>query len=132
MILEASMPTLLALVALVVFATPVAAQSLQLEGKTGYLGEYELSASVIGQGSGSKKEFSGPLIIKHVGLCTHDGPNETVSQIRLRIVNAPSGIAATLVFEGSECTYQGMLSESHQGFMACADGTSLPLRLWTK
>jgi hypothetical protein len=130
MILEASMPTLFALAALVVFATPVAAQSLQLQGKTGYLGEYELSASVIGQGSGSKKEFSGPLIIKHVGLCTHDGPNETVSQIRLR--HASSGIAATLVFEGSECTYQGILSESHVGFMACADGTSLPLQLWTK
>jgi hypothetical protein len=129
---EALVRTFLIVVALIAFATPAGAQSMQVHGKTGYLGEYELSSSVTERGSNGEKEFSGPLIIKHVGLCTHDGPNETVSQLRFRVIGASSRIAATLVFEGSECTYRGMLSESYHGFMTCADGTSLPLRLWAK
>ena len=130
--LEALVRTFWIIVALIALATPAIAQSMQLQGKTGYLGEYELSSSVTEHGSNGSKEFSGPLVIKHVGLCTHDGPNETVTQIRFRVLDASSRVAVTLVFEGSECTYQGILSESQHGFMTCADGTSLPLRLWAK
>jgi hypothetical protein len=38
----------------------------------------------------------------------------------------------SLVSEGVECTYEGVLSESYHGFMKCADETNLPLTLWTK
>jgi hypothetical protein len=128
---ENQVRTLCLLAALSALAAPAVAQSLTIEGKTGYMGEYELSSSVSEHVVNGKTEFSGPLIITHVGLCTHDGPKETVSQISFRRVGS-SRIAATLLFEGSECSYQGYLSETYHGFMDCADNTSLPLRLWAK
>jgi hypothetical protein len=115
-----------------VFAIPARAQFMQVYGKTGYLGEYELSGTVSGQATNGRKEYSGPLVAKHVGLCTHDGPKETTGQIRFHVVGFPPHVAAALVFEGVECTYEGVLSEPYHGFMNCADKTSLPLRLWTK
>jgi hypothetical protein len=113
-------------------AVPATARSVEVHGKTGYLGEYELSGTLSEQISNGKKEYSGPLTSKHVGLCTHDGPQETTGQIRFRVAGSPARATATLVFEGVECTYEGVLSESYHGFMNCADKTSLPLRLWTE
>ena len=103
---------------------------MQLYGKTGYLGEYELGGIVSEQIANGRKEYLGSLAVKHVGLCTRDGPKETTAQIRL--TGTSTRAIATLVFEGVECTYEGVLSESYHGFMNCADKTSLPIRLWTK
>ena len=127
------MRALLMCLAATVSLTPVCAHSeLQLYGKTGYLGEYELSATVSEQISNGKTEFSGPLVVKHVGLCTHTGPQEVTSEIKLQFAGSSQRVTAKLVFEGLDCTYQGILAESYHGFMDCADHTSVPLRLWTK
>jgi hypothetical protein len=114
-------------------ASAADARSLQILGVTGYLSEYELSGSVSGDSaSRGLEELSGPLNIKHVGLCTHDGPNETVSHLKLKFVNASAPVTATLNFDDRECTYRGYLSESFNGVLTCADGLSLPFRLWAK
>jgi len=127
------MRTLSLFMAVAAFTAPVRAQSvLQLEGQTGYLGEYELSGTVSKQSSNGGTEFSGPLVVKHVGLCTHAGPQEATSEIKLQIAASSRRVAATVMFEGLACTYQGVLSESYHGFMNCGNQTSLPLRLWTK
>ena len=55
---------------------PARAQFMQVYGKSGYLGEYELSSIVFEQVASGKKEYSGPLAVKHVGLCTRDGPKK--------------------------------------------------------
>ena len=127
-----SLRTVVLVAVLSALAIPARAQSMQVYGKTGYLGEYELSGTVSEQTANGRKEYSGPLVAKHVGLCTHDGPKETTGQIRLHVIGSSSRANATVVFEGVECTYEGVLSESYHGFMNCADKTSLPLRLWTK
>jgi hypothetical protein len=127
------MRTLLMCVAAALLATPACAHSvLQLYGKTGYLDEYELSATVSEQISNGKTEFSGPLAVKHVGFCTHTGPQEVTRKIKHQFAGSSQGVTAKLVFEGVDCTYQGVLTESYQGFMDCVDHASLPLRLWTK
>jgi hypothetical protein len=108
------------------------AEPLQIHGTTGYVSEYELSGSVSEQELNGKKEFSGPLTVRHVGLCTHDGPKETVGEIRFELSKSSSRITATLNFDGSKCTYDGALSESYHGFMDCGRGASVPLSLWTK
>ena len=105
---------------------------MQIHGITGYVSEYELSGNASEQDFNGKKQFSGPLTVKHVGLCTHDGPNETVGEIRFDFDKSSSRITATLDFEGSKCAYKGILSETYQGFMDCGREGSLPLRLWTK
>jgi hypothetical protein len=99
---------------------------------TGYLSEYDLSASVSGEASRGIEELSGTLNIKHVGLCTHNGPDETLGYIKLEFVSTSAPIIATLNFNGRECSYRGYLSESSTGVLTCAGGLSLPLRLWVK
>jgi hypothetical protein len=122
----------LVLVALSALAASANAQSLEIHGKTGYMGEYELSSTVSRQISNGRKEYSGSLTVRHVGLCTRDGPKESVGENRLQISNWSSRVTATLDFDGSKCTYKGYLSESYHGFMDCSDASSLPLRLWTR
>ena len=108
------------------------AEPLQIHGTTGYVSEYELSGSVSEQELNGIVEFSGPLTVRHVGLCTHDGPKETVGEIRFEPSKSSSRMTATLNFDGSKCTYDGTLSESYHGFMDCGRGGSVPLSLWTK
>ena len=113
-------------------ATPAGAQSLQVTGYTGYLGEWELTATVTESVSGRTKEYSGPLTMKHVGLCTQDGPEEKTGEMRLQISTLPSRLNATLLVFGVECTYSGRLSDSYTGTMNCPDRGPVPLRLWVK
>ena len=120
------------LLILSILAVPARAEPLQIRGMTGYAGEYELSGSVSEQNLNGKKEFSGPLTVRHVGLCTRDGPKETIGQIRFELTKSSSGITATLDFDGSKCAYKGLLSESYHGFMDCGREGSVPVRLWTK
>src|SRR6202007_2367650 len=102
-----------------ILAVPGRAQPLQIHGTTGYAGEYELSGSVSEEDLNGKKQFSGPLTVRHVGLCTHDGPKETVGEIQFELAQSSSRMIATLDFDGSKCTYNGVFSESYHGFMDC-------------
>ena len=120
------------LLTLSILGVPARAEPLQIHGTTGYAGEYELSGSVSELNLNGRMEFSGPLTVRHVGLCTRDGPKETIGQIRFELAKSSSGITATLDFDGSKCAYKGVLSESYHGFMDCGREGSLPLRLWTK
>ena len=66
--------TILRLMLLVALATPAGAQSLQVFGYAGVLGEWELTASVTG--NDGSKDYSGPLTMTHVGICTVDSPEK--------------------------------------------------------
>jgi|SRR5437660_12372526 hypothetical protein len=102
-----------------ILAAPACAEPLQIHGMTGYASEYELSGTVSEQDLNGKKEFSGPLTVRHVGLCTRDGPKEIVGEIRFELTQSSPHITATLDFDGSKCTYKGIFSESYHGFMDC-------------
>jgi hypothetical protein len=62
-------------IVLAALTTPACAQSLQLIGYSGYLGEWGLTATLT-ENASSRKEYTGPLTLKHVGICTQDGPEE--------------------------------------------------------
>jgi hypothetical protein len=114
-------------------ATPIgAAQPLQVIGYSGYLGEWELTATVTETAPGSTAEYSGPLTMKHVGICTQDGPEEKTGALRLQISASSSRLNATLSVAGVECTYSGQLSDSYTGTMNCPGRPGVPLKLWVK
>ena len=116
-----------------VLATPAAAaQPLQVIGYSGYLGEWELTATVTETTPGSKAEYTGPLTMKHVGICTQDGPEEKAGALRFQISASSSRLNATLSVAGVECTYSGQLSDSYTGTMNCPGRPGVPLKLWVK
>jgi hypothetical protein len=115
-----------------VLATPASAQSLQVVGYSGYLGEWELTATVTETASGHSKEYSGPLTMKHVGVCTQDGPEEKTGEMRVRISASSSQLNATLSVAGTECSYSGRLSDAYTGTMDCPDRQAVPLKLWVR
>ncbi|SDT60248.1 hypothetical protein [Bradyrhizobium canariense] len=126
------MRAFLVLVVLGVLTTPAGAKSLQVVGYLGYLGEWELTATVAENASGTPKEYAGPLTMKHVGLCTQDGPEEKTGDIRLRISTSSSQLDATVSVAGDKCSYSGRLSDFYTGTMNCPDREPVPLKLWVK
>ena len=119
-------------IVLILLAAPAAAQTLQVIGYSGHLGEWELTA-VVTEGTSSRiKEFSGPLTMRHIGLCSQDGPEERAGQMRFQMLASSSQLNATLVIAGVECSYSGRLSDSYNGMMNCSDRQAIPLKLWLK
>jgi hypothetical protein len=112
-------------------AGPVCAQPLEVIGYSGYLGEWELTATVTTTSSPAKT-YSGPLMMKHVGLCTQDGPEERTGEMRLELSASSSRMDATISVAGVECSYSGRLSDSYTGIMTCPDREAVPLRIWIK
>jgi len=111
-------------------ATPAQAQSRQVIGYAGVLGEWELTATVTENSSRRSQEFFGTLTMKHTGVCTQDGPEEKTGELRFQL--SSSRLTATLLVAGVACTYSGKLSDSYSGMMHCLDRSAVPLRLWVK
>jgi hypothetical protein len=120
-------------IVLAALATPAgAAEPLQVIGYFGYLGEWELTATVTEAAPGPTAEYSGPLTMKHVGICSQDGPEEKTGALRFQISASSSRLNATLSVAGVECTYSGQLSDSYSGTMNCPGRQGVPLKLWVK
>ena len=111
---------------------PAQAEPRQLLGYAGVLGEWELTATVDEKSRLLGKEFSGPLSMKHVGICTQDGPEEKRGQIRISISTLSSQLDAKLLVEGIECTYSAQSANPYSGMMACPDREAIPLKLWLR
>jgi hypothetical protein len=116
---------------LAMLAASAQAQSLQLSGKFGYLSEFEVSARLAASTPGAK-ELSGPMTVTHVGLCTHNGPQQQQGLIKLQMAGPRAPVKATLVFDGRECSYRGPLSQTAIGEMDCPGIAALPFSLWAQ
>jgi len=112
-------------------ATPAQAQSLQLIGYSGYLGEWEVTATVT-EDTSARRQYAGPMMMKHVGICTQEGPEERTGKISLQRSASLSQLNATLSVDGIECTYSGQLSDSYTGTMSCPGREAVPLKLWVR
>lgn len=125
------MKAFLPLIVFAALATPAGAQSREILGYAGVLGEWELTATVTEVASSRGKAFTGVLTMKHVGMCTQGGPEEKTGEIRLQLL-AWSRLNATLLIEGVECAYSGSGADPYTGTMSCPDRGPLPLTLWAK
>jgi hypothetical protein len=116
--------------ALSLLAAPAGADSLQIVGYSGFLGEWELTATLKEDDAAQAKNYSGPLTMKHVGLCTQDGPEQKNGKMRIQMVPSTPRVEATLWMDGVECGYQGTLSNFYSGTMKCSGQEAVPLKLW--
>ena len=105
------------------------AETLEVLGQAGVLGEWELTAKLTA--TGARKEFSGPMVMKHIGLCSVDGPEQKTGEIKLQLSGA-SRVKATLVVDGVACTYAGRKSGSYDGLLRCQARREVPLLMWLK
>lgn len=121
-----------AAVAILALATQARVEPREITGQAGVLGEWELSAAVTEQSVDGAKELRGPLTLKHVGICTQDGPEEKTGTLRLRLSDSSRRVDATLLIEGAECTFTGNRTNSFDGVMICPDRRGVPLMLWIK
>ena len=106
--------------------------AMELLGQAGVLGEWELTGNLTEGGSGSSKEFSGPLKMKHVGICTQDGPEERAGEISLQLASRPESLTAKLMLDGVPCTYSARKTHAYEGTMSCAGRAPVPLMVWLK
>jgi hypothetical protein len=115
-------------------ASSVHAQSLQLTGATGYLSEWEMSGTITQATSGRVREFSGPLTMRHVGLCSQAGPEVKAAEISLQMLKSSllSRFHAIITMDGSKCTFSGTLSGTYSGLMDCPDAKGVPVTLSIK
>jgi hypothetical protein len=123
---------LLGAIALCLFHVPRLG-AMELLGQAGVLGEWELTGNLTEGGSGPRKEFSGPLKMKHVGICTQDGPEERAGEIRLQLAGRlESQVTAELVLDGVRCTYSARKTHAYEGSLSCAGRAPVPLLVWLK
>jgi hypothetical protein len=117
--------------ALAVIRFQIIPQSLDITGYTGRLGEWELTAVLV-RTDGAPRELAGPLTMRHVGICTIDGPEERNGEMRARLSTFSSDVVATIVMDGVECSYRGPLSESSSGQLVCPDRRPVPISIWPR
>ena len=120
------------LVILSAFEILMVPQSLQINGYAGHLGEWELTATLSKKAPARTRELSGALNMKHIGLCNQDGPEEKAGEMRLRQSLFSARIEASLLIDGVECIYSGIMSDAYTGMMVCPDRRAVPLTLWAK
>lgn len=125
-----------ALVGAAVLLTPAAgvrASEVTIAGQAGYLSEWEVTARAREITIGGRTEFSGPLTMRHVGLCTVNGPVEKSGEIRFRQTGLiASGIEATLIFGEERCTFAASGARTYDGVMQCPGTRGVPLSLRVK
>jgi hypothetical protein len=121
----------LVVIALGVASGPLQARSLQVAGTAGYLSEWELEGAVTERISAGRSEFFGPVTWKHVGLCSVNGPQKKLGELKFQISGsgALSRINATISLDGDQCTYSGDFSGSSNGHMDCSDAKGVPLSI---
>lgn len=123
--------TMIMLVSLGGLATEARAQSLEVFGYAGVLGEWELTAAVEPTHPGDNT-FAGPLTMTHVGICTQTGPEEQRGNITLELSTSRAQLDAALTLDNLPCTFSGQLAEAYSGNLICQDRPQLPLRVWLK
>jgi hypothetical protein len=111
-------------------ASPSRAQSLEVVGYVGTLGEWEVTATMTPRSSWWTKEFAGLLTMRHVGICTQSGPEEKTGELRLQL--SASRLSGTLVVAGDVCSLSAHLSDAYKGVLSCAGGRTTPLTLWLR
>jgi hypothetical protein len=119
-------------IALLALADPAVAEPREVFGYAGELGEWELLATVTDKARASGNEFSGPLTMTHIGICTQEGPEKRSGEIRFQLTESSSRLNAVMMLAGVECTFSGKRIDFYSGVMTCADRRAFPLKLWVK
>jgi hypothetical protein len=108
-------------------ATRAGAEPYAASGQVGYLQEWELKANLARTVSGGRVEYSGPVTLRHVGLCSVNGVEEKSGKLRLTMSRAPGAAEGTLALEGDNCRIMATQAPSYAGLLTCRNGQGVPI-----
>lgn len=115
-----------ALMAFIALSSPAFAGDILVSGHLGFMSEWELAATAHATGTGPLAEYAGPLVAKHVGLCTPSGSAEKSGEIRFRRTDVLSSrIEGVLTLWDKQCTFEA-LAATHEGIMKCPNKSGVP------
>jgi hypothetical protein len=115
------------LVATCTIVARAGAEPYAASGQVGYLQEWELKASLARTVSGGRIEYSGPVTLRHVGLCSVNGVEEKSGKLRLTMSRAPGAAEGTLALEGDSCRIMANQAPSYSGLLTCRNGQGVPI-----
>jgi hypothetical protein len=108
-------------------AGSVMAQSYSVNGQVGYLGEWEMKANLAKTITSSGVSYDGPVTLRHVGLCSVNGPEEKSGVVRLMVSRKTSAVEGTLAMKDDACRIAASASKPHSGLLNCRDGQGVPI-----
>jgi hypothetical protein len=107
-------------------APGVLAQSYSASGQVGYLGEWEMKASLAKTVTSAGEDYHGPVTLRHVGLCSVNGVEEKSGEVRLLV--SRSGIEGTLAMKDDSCRIVASAPPSYSGLLNCRSGQGVPIK----
>jgi hypothetical protein len=98
-------------------------------GQAGTLGERQSTATVAEQADGSGLRWVGPLRFSHFGFCSAERPEEKTGELRLTLSDSKGEATATLLLDGTACSFRGRIKDVYDGIMQCPNRRDVPMIL---
>jgi hypothetical protein len=118
----------IALAMLLFVGTPNAqAQSYSASGQIGYLQEWEIKGSLAKTTTRAGADYSGPVTLRHVGLCSVNGVEEKAGVVQLKV--SRSRLEGTLAMDDDSCRIDASVSQPYAGLLNCRNGQGVPINL---
>ena len=111
--------------AVVSAATPALAQSYSASGQIGYLQEWEIKGDLAKTTTRTGADYSGPVTLRHVGLCSANGIEEKPGVVQLKV--SPSRLEGTLAMDDDNCKIVASAASSYSGLLSCRNGQGVPI-----
>lgn len=127
MIAAANMRALLSVILICAGAPAALAQSWSASGQVGYLSEWEMKASLARTVTGGGEDYSGPVTLRHTGLCSVNGVEEKSGTVRLTVSPRSSAVEGTLALKDDSCRIVASASRGFSGLLSCRDGQGIPI-----
>jgi hypothetical protein len=118
--------------AFVACVLPSSGQALELAGRFGYAGEWDLAATVAPAPDLAPQAFAGPLRMKHLAICGPGEVSEKSGSIEMRRSGFGRRYAVSFRLGEEVCSASGQFSDTSVAFADCGAQGRVPLRLWLK
>lgn len=103
------------------------AQSYSADGQIGYLQEWEMKGNLAKTMTRAGENYTGPVTLRHVGLCSANGIEEKSGLVQLRILSKNSGFDGTLALADDNCRISASGGQPYTGLLSCRNGQGIPI-----
>ena len=98
------------------------AQSYSASGQIGYLQEWEIKGTLAKTTTRLGADYSGPVRLRHVGLCSTNGVEEKPAVVQLNV--SSSRMEGTLSMDDDSCR---IVASGSSGLLTCRNGQGVPI-----